>query len=121
MAGTNGAAGQVTCNLNDLGVSQSVTIVVDATAATVGTQSATVSATSGATDLVTANNSATATTTVSAVVPPAGGGGTSSATGTVSGVSPPAGGGGGGGGLSLYEVLTLLALLAAQRSRMHRT
>jgi uncharacterized repeat protein (TIGR01451 family) len=87
----SGAAGQVTCNLNDLAVAKTVTVTVNATAATVGTQTLSAAVTSGATDLVSANNSATATTTVSAV-------------------PPPATGGGGGGELSLYDVLALASV-----------
>jgi uncharacterized repeat protein (TIGR01451 family) len=87
---TGGASGQVTCNLNDLAVAKAVTVTVNATAATQGTQTSTAAVISGATDLVSANNTASATTTVSAVPPPAN-----------------SGGGGGGGDLSLYEVLAL--------------
>jgi uncharacterized repeat protein (TIGR01451 family) len=86
---TGGASGQVTCNLNDLAVAKAVTVTVNATAAAQGTQTSTAAVTSGATDLVSANNTASATTTVSAVPPPANSGG------------------GGGGDLSLYEVLAL--------------
>lgn len=93
---TGGASGQVTCNLSDLAVAKTVTVTVNATAATVGTQTLTASVTSSATDLVSANNSATATTSVNAVPP------------------PPAGGHGGGGGLSLYEALLLLLLVAGR-------
>jgi uncharacterized repeat protein (TIGR01451 family) len=92
---TGGASGQVTCNLSDLAVAKAVTVTVNATAATAGAQTLTASVTSGATDSVSANNSATATTNVSAV-------------------SPPASGHGGGGGLSLYEALVLLLLVAGR-------
>jgi uncharacterized repeat protein (TIGR01451 family) len=88
---TGGAAGQVTCNLNDLAVAKAVTITVNATAAALGAQISTAAVTSGATDLVSANNSASTTTSVSAV--------------------PPANSGGGGGELSLYEVLALTLIL----------
>jgi Domain of unknown function DUF11 len=82
---------QVTCNLNDLAVAKAVTVTVNATAAAPGAQTSTAAVTSGATDLVSANNSASTTMTVSSVRPPSNSGG----------------GGGGGGDLSLYEVLAL--------------
>ncbi len=89
---TSGASGQVTCSLNDLAVAKAVTVTVNATAATAGSQTSTASVTSSATDLVSANNSATATTIVSAV-------------------PPPASGHSGGGSLSIYEALALALLL----------
>ena len=96
---TSSTAGQVSCNLNDLAVAKAVTVTVNATAATVGTQTSTASVTSSATDLVSSNNSAAVITTVSAVPP------------------PPSGGG--GGRLSFYELLGLLGLLIA--GRLERT
>jgi uncharacterized repeat protein (TIGR01451 family) len=101
---TSGASGQVTCNLSDLAVAKAVTVTVNATAATVGTQNSSAAVTSGATDLVSANNSATATTTVSAVPPPATGGG-----------------GGGGGDLSLCEVLALASVFLASRFTLKKS
>ena len=72
-----------------------MTVTVGATAAAAGTQSSTASVSSGATDLVAANNSATASTKVTAVVGPP--------------LQVPSKSG--GGALSMNELLTLALIL----------
>jgi uncharacterized repeat protein (TIGR01451 family) len=92
------ASGLITCNLNDLAVATPVSIMVSASAATLGTQTSAASIKSATTDLVSANNSASTSTAVSAV--------------------PSSGGG--GGAISRNDVLALLLLsFAARLSKWH--
>jgi uncharacterized repeat protein (TIGR01451 family) len=93
---TSSASGLVICSAGDLAAAKSATVTINATAAVVGAQTSTVTATSTATDMVASNNSAATTTTVAAVPTAA---------------APSKGG---GGSLSIGYLLMLAALLAMQ-------
>ncbi len=92
---TNSGSGLFTCMVGDLAAAKSVSVTINATAATAGTQKSTATVSSTTQDSSTSNNSATSSTAVTAV-------------------PPPAASKGGGGSMSINVLLLLAVILAAQ-------